>query len=220
MSNVHLLPNDRIHAYLLANEPPEHHELRKLRELTRTRPDAQMQIAPEQGCFLALLVRLIGARSILEIGTFTGYSALAMALALPADGRLVTCDVNEDAVFVGRSHWARAGVAGKIESIIAPALTTLAELERAARPRIDLVFIDADKPAYDQYYECALRIVRPGGLIVLDNMLRRGEVADLTSDDPRTVAIRALNAKIANDERVDRVMLPIGDGMTLARRRA
>ena len=220
MSNIHLLSNDRVHAYLLANQPPEHDELRKLRELTRTRLDAQMQIASEQGCFLALLVRLIGARSILEIGTFTGYSALAMALALPADGRLVTCDVNEEAVSIGRVHWARAGVANKIEAIIAPALTTLAALESAASARFDLAFIDADKPVYDQYYECAHRLVRPGGLIVLDNMLRRGEVADPTCEDPRTLSIRALNAKIAMDERVDRVMLPVADGMTLVHRRA
>ena len=128
--------------------------------------------------------------------------------------------MNEEAVSIARLHWARAGVANKIEAIIAPALTTLAALESGASARFDLAFIDADKPVYDHYYECAHRLVRPGGLIVLDNMLRRGEVADPTCEDPRTLSIRALNAKIAMDERVDRVMLPVADGMTLVHRRA
>ena len=186
MSNTHLLLNDRVRDYLLANEPPEHEELCKLRELTQKRPDARFQISAEQGHFLALLVRLMDAGRLLEIGTYTGYSTLAMALSLPTDGRLVTCDLNEETVSVGRPHWARAGVAERIEVIIGPALATLAELERSIACRFDLAFIDADKPTYDRYYEFALRLVRPGGLIVLDNMLRRGEVADLECSDPFT----------------------------------
>lgn len=169
---------------------------------------------------LALLVRLIGARLVLEIGTFTGYSALAMTLALPADGRLIACDINEEWTRIGRDYWQRANVADRIDLRIAPALDTLARLEReGALDQFDLAFIDADKTAYDAYYESALRLVRPGGLIVLDNMLRRGRVADPSESDPDTVALRKLNTKIAGDERVDRVLLPLASGMTLARRR-
>lgn len=219
MSQARIPPDDRLHAYILANEPPEHQELRKLRDITRTLPRATMQIMPEQAHFLAFLVKLVGARHLLEIGTFTGYSAMAMALALPSDGKLLTCDVDPETVAIGRPFWERAGVADRIETIIGPALATLAAMAREEADRFDLAFIDADKPAYDGYYEFALRLVRPGGLIVLDNMLQRGEVADSSNEDPRTLSIRALNAKIANDDRVDRVMLPIADGMTLARRR-
>jgi len=179
-----------------------------------------MQIGSEQAHFLALLARLVEARRVLEIGTFTGTGALTFALALPADGKLVTCDLNEESLVVGHPYWERAGVAHKIERIVGPAPDTLARLERSEQGEFDLVFIDADKMAYDRYYEFALRLVRQGGLIVLDNMLQRGDVADPHNRDPRTIAIRALNAKIARDERVDRVLLPIADGMTLARRRS
>jgi O-methyltransferase len=187
--------------------------------MTQTLPNAHMQILPEQGHFLALLVKLLGAHSVLEIGTFTGYSTMALALALPADGKVTTCDLDEDSVAVGRTFWEKAGVVKRIDVMIGPALTTLAELTNKAASSFDLAFIDADKMAYDRYYEFALRLVRPGGLIVLDNMFQRGEVADPHNNDPRTVLVRALNAKIANDDRVDRVMLPVADGMTLARRR-
>ena len=217
MSQIRAAPNERLHAYLLACEPPEHDELSGLRDRTKVLPTAYMQILPEQGHFLAFLVKLIGARRVLELGTFTGYSALAMALALPQDGQVVTCDVSEDSVAVGRPYWQRAGVADKIKTKIGPALTTLAELTNDAANSFDLAFIDADKPAYDSYYEFALRLVRSGGLIVLDNMFQRGEVTDPSNNDPRTAVVRALNAKIAGDERVDRVVLPIADGMTLAR---
>lgn len=208
----------RLHAYLISSEPPEHEELRKLRERTATMPNARLQIAPEQGHFLAFLVRLMGARRALEIGTFTGYSALAMALALPADGCLVTCDVNEDWVNIGRPYWARAQVADKIDVRIGPALESLASLAAGGRA-FDLAFVDANKDEYDAYYETALVLVRQGGLVVLDNMLQGGRVADLGDNGPRTIPIRALNDKISRDERVDRVVLPVGDGMTLARRR-
>ena len=210
--------DDRLHEYLRAHQPPEHEQLKALRARTATLPDARMQITLEQGHFLGLLVRLIVARRVLEIGTFTGYSALAMALALPVDGRLITCDISEEWTRIARTYWQRAGVADKMDLRIAPALVTLAQLGREGG-LWDLVFIDADKIGYDAYYEAALRLVRPGGLIVLDNMLRRGRVADLCDNEADTAALRDMNTKIAADERVDRVLLPVASGMTLARRR-
>jgi O-methyltransferase len=219
MAEIHIALDKRLYAYLLANEPPEHEELRKLREQTRTMPLARMQISREQGHFLGLLAQLIGARRTLELGTFTGYSALAMALALPERGRVVTCDINVEWVNIGRPYWERAGVADKIEVMIGPAGDTLKRMEGEAVGDFDLTFIDADKEQYDSYYESALRLVRPGGLIVLDNMLLHGRVADLDEGHADPVAVRKLNAKIAGDERVDRVILPLGDGMTFARLR-
>jgi O-methyltransferase len=212
--------DERLYTYLLAHEPPEHDELRSLRLHTRDMPNGHMQITPEQGHFLALLARLISARRTLEIGTFTGYSALAVALALPEDGQVVACDISEEWTGTGRRFWERAGIAKKIELRIAPALKTLQQLESEGnRDRFDLAFIDADKPGYDGYYEGALGLVRPGGLIALDNMLRGGRVADPNQNDTDTIALRQLNIKIAGDDRVDRVILPIASGMTLARRR-
>jgi O-methyltransferase len=212
--------DDRVYAYLLANEPAEHPELRALREHGSKLPNAHMQMTPEQGHFFALLVRLIAARRTLEIGTFTGCSSLAVALALPADGRIVACDVSEEWTSIGRRYWERAGVATKIDLRIGPALATLRSLEdEGGLGSFDMAYIDADKEGYDGYYESSLQLVRPGGLILLDNMLRRGKVADPDETDANTVATRALNTKIAKDERVDRVLLPIATGMTLARRR-
>ena len=212
--------DDRLHGYLLAHQPPEHRELRALRERTQVMADARMQVTREQGHLLALLVRLTGARRCLEIGTFTGYSALAMALALPADGRLVTCDISEDWTAIAKQHWRHANVAGIIDLRVAHAVDTLVRLEQdQGTDQFDLAFIDADKTGYDSYYESALRLVRPGGLIVLDNMLRRGRVADPAVSDADTVALRALNDKIATDQRVDFVLLSIASGMTIARRR-
>jgi predicted O-methyltransferase YrrM len=219
MSQIRIAQDERLNTYILANNPPEHDELRKLRDRTRALPKAIMQILPEQGHFLALLVKLVGARDVLEVGTFTGYSALALALALPANGKVTTCDVNDDSVAVGRPFWVRAGVADKIDVRIGPALQTLAKLSEETATAFDMAFIDADKTAYDRYYEFTLRLVRAGGLIVLDNMLQRGEVADPANNDPRTVSVRELNAKIAKDPRIDHVMLPVADGITLARRR-
>jgi len=214
------LNEEALYAYLQAKQPPEHVELQQLREVTRTMPRGRMQIAPEQGHFLAVLARLIGARRTLEIGTFTGYSALAMALALPADGRIVACDVSDEWVGIGRPFWQRAGVADKIDVRIGPAIETIGQLEReGAAGSFDLAFIDADKENMDGYYEGALRLVKPGGLVILDNMLQGGRVIDPDNNDLRTHVVRDLNSKIAADERVDRVLVPIGDGMTLARRR-
>src|SRR5271168_1019726 len=180
---------------------------------------ARMQISREQGHFLGLLARLIGARRTLELGTFTGYSALAVALSLPEKGRVVTCDINVEWVNIGRAYWERAGVADRIEVMIGQAGDTLKQMEGEGAEHFDLAFIDADKEQYDGYYESTLRLVRPGGLIVLDNMLQHGRVADPNESNVNLVAVRKLNAKIAGDERVDRVILPLGDGMTLARRR-
>lgn len=188
----------------------------RLRAETATMPEAEMQIGPDQGQFLGFLVAMLGARRVLEIGTFTGYSALAMARALPADGRLDACDVSREWTDIGRRYWIEAGVAAKIHLHLGPALDTLAGF---APDSFDLVFIDADKTGYDAYYEACLTLVRPGGVIALDNMLRGGAVADMTDMQPNTLAIRTLNTKIHADERVDISLLSIGDGLMLARRR-
>ena len=212
--------DDRLYAYLLAHQPPEHDQLRALRVRTSALPDARMQITPEQGHLLGLLVRLVAARQVLEIGTFTGYSTLAMALALPPEGRVTACDVSEEWTSIGREYWGQAGVVDKIDLLLAPAIDTLSGLEKErGRGKFDFAFIDADKTSYDVYYEAAMRLVRPGGLIVLDNTLRRGRVADPDESDADTLALRAINTKIARDERVDCVLLPIASGMTLARQR-
>jgi caffeoyl-CoA O-methyltransferase len=196
----------------------EHPVLARLREENVRERSGSMQVAPEEGALLALLVRLLGARRVLEVGTYTGYSSTAMALALPADGRLVCCDVSREWTDIARAAWAEAGVADLIELNLAPALETLDRLVAdGGEGTFDLAFIDADKPGYDGYYERALRLVRPGGVIAIDNVLWGGRVADPSVGDASTSAIRALNEKIAADERVDHVLLPIRDGVTLAR---
>jgi predicted O-methyltransferase YrrM len=213
-------PDARLYAYLLGHEPPEHEALRSLREVTRGMANGFMQITPDQGHFMAFLLKLLGARRVLELGTFTGYSALAMALALPENGRIITCDINDEWVRIGRHHWKKAGVDAKIDVRIGPALRTLEVLEKSgAAGTFDAAFVDADKENYIGYYEAALRLVRAGGIVILDNMLRLGRVIDRADRDAGTVAIRDLNDRIATDERVDRVMLSIGDGVTLVRRR-
>jgi predicted O-methyltransferase YrrM len=192
----------------------EHPVLAALREETAKLPEHEMQIGPDQGAFMALLVRISGATRILEIGTFTGYSSTAMALALPAGSRIVCCDVSREWTDVARRAWTDAGVADRVELRLGPAVETLQTL---ADDTFDLAFIDADKPSYDAYYEGCLRVVRPGGVILIDNALQGGKVADPSVHNERVDAIRALNEKIATDERVDHVLLPIGDGLTLAR---
>lgn len=194
--------------------------MRRLREETASMEQANMQIGPEQGQFMALLIELIGARSVLEVGTFTGYSALAMAVALPENGALVACDVSEEWTAIGRRYWEEAGVAHKIELRLAPALETLDALLAEGRAgTFDFAFIDADKEGYDAYYERALELVRLGGLIALDNTLWEGKVADPAATDVDTEAIRAINAKLALDERVTLSLITVGDGLTLARKR-
>jgi O-methyltransferase len=215
-----LAPDSPLYAYLLRHEPPEHEAMSALRAETATMPNAFMQIGPDQAHMLAFFVKLIDARRILEIGTFTGYSALAMALALPREGRLITCDTNGVWSKVGRKYWERAGVAERIDLRIGPAMETAEALERGgAGGSFDITFIDANKDDYDRYYEVALRLGRRGGLIILDNTLFRGRVIDPQDRSPEANTLRELNVKIAQDERVDRVILPIGDGMTLVRRR-
>ena len=214
MANRTLDLTDDVVAYVHRYGVREHKVLARLRERTAPMEMANMQIGPDQGAFMALVVRLIGARRILEIGTFTGYSSTVMALAMPPDGRMVCCDVSREWTDIAREAWQEAGVGDRIELRLGPAVETLATLDDAA---FDLAFIDADKPSYDAYYEACLRVVRPAGLIMIDNTLWSGKVADASESDEQVTAIRALNEKIAEDERVDPIILPIGDGLTLAR---
>jgi predicted O-methyltransferase YrrM len=189
------------------------------REETRKMPMAMMQIGPDQGAFMALVAKLIGARRYLEIGTFTGYSALAVAEAMPADGHCVCCDVSEEFTGKARAYWKEAGVDDKIDLRLGPALETLDKMIAGGEAPFDFAFIDADKSNYDGYYERCLKLVHPGGLIALDNMLWSGTVADPANTDKDTVALRALNAKIHDDPRVDMALAAIGDGVMLARKR-
>ena len=211
---------EELYAYLLhvsLREPPV---MRRLREQTASLEKANMQIGPEQGQFMALLVELMGARNALEVGTFTGYSALAVALALPDDGRLVACDVSEEWTAIARRYWEEAEVAHKIDLRLAPAVETLdGLLAEGCAGTFDFAFIDADKEGYDIYYERALELIRTGGLIALDNTLWEGKVVDPEVTDDDTVAIRVINSKLAGDERVTLSLLPVGDGLTLARKR-
>ncbi len=213
MTNRTLTLSDELVAYVRRVGVREHPVLADLREDTARLPMARMQIAPEQGAFMALLVRLIGARRILEIGTFTGYSSTAMALALPDDGRITCLDVSEEWTARARRAWADAGVADRVDLRLGPAVESLAALENDA---FDLAFIDADKTSYDAYYEGCLRVVRPGGLVLIDNVLQGGRVAE-PSGDENVAAIQALNDRIATDERVDMTLLPVADGLTMAR---
>jgi predicted O-methyltransferase YrrM len=207
-----------LHAYLVRVGVREPEVLRRLRDWTAQLPEHGMQIAPEQGAFMALLVSAIGARRCLEVGTFTGYSSTAVALALPADGRLVCCDVSREWTDIARETWAKAGVADRVELHLGPALKTLDRLlAEGGEGTFDFAFIDADKPSYDGYVERALRLVRPGGMIAIDNVLWSGRVADASVQDESTAAIRSLNQKLAADERADLAMVPIGDGLTLLR---
>jgi predicted O-methyltransferase YrrM len=202
--------DDALYQYLLDHS---------LREATAGHPRAGMQISPEQGQFMQLLVKLMGARRTIEVGTFTGYSALAVALALPADGKILACDISDEYTSIGKPYWRRAGVADRIELVIAPALQTLdARITAGETGSYDFAFIDADKTGYDGYYERCLQLVAAGGLIAIDNTLWGGAVARPAQDDD-TRALQALNDKLHGDERVDLALLPIGDGLTLARKR-
>ena len=193
---------------------------RKLRAETAKLPQAGMQIGVDEAAFLALLVRSSGAKRCLEIGTFTGYSALAIAAALPADGRLICCDISEAWTAIARRYWNSAGVSGRIDLRIAPAIDTLNSLiTRGGSGSYDFAFVDADKPGYDAYYEACLKLLKPGGLVALDNMLWSGRVANPDHHDADTDAIRTLNAKIHADNRVDAVLLTIGDGVMVARKK-
>jgi predicted O-methyltransferase YrrM len=215
MSRRSIRLTEALEAYIRTVSLREPDVLRRLREETGTMKFAGMQISPEQGQLMALLARLTGAQRYLEVGTFTGYSALTMALAMPEGGRVVACDVSREWTDVGQRYWREAGVAHKIDLRLAPALETLDALVAARGPAFDFAFIDADKKNYDGYYERALKLVRRGGIIAIDNVLWSGAVADPNRRDADTKAIKALNKKLVKDERVDLSLLPVGDGLTL-----
>ncbi|MEO6087635.1 MAG: class I SAM-dependent methyltransferase [Umezawaea sp.] len=213
------LINPAVSEYLLAHCTPADDVLRDLAEetLAATGGSAEMQISHDEGEFLTMLVRLTGARQAVEVGVFTGYSSLCIARGLPADGRLLACDVSEEWTSIARRYWERAGVADRIDLRLAPALDTLRALP--ADEVVDFAFVDADKVGYPDYYEELVRRLRPGGLIALDNVLRDGGVLDDSSQDPGDVAMRRMNDIVVHDKRVDSVMLPVRDGVTLARKR-
>jgi predicted O-methyltransferase YrrM len=220
MSKSSIQLTDALYEYLLDASLREPDVLRRLREETDTMPRAGMQISPDQGQFMALLVELMGAKRIIEVGTFTGYSALCMALALPRDGRLVACDVSEEWTAIARRYWREAGVADKIELKLAPALQTLDGLIAIGQDgTFDVAFIDAHKPEYQQYFERILRLLRPGGLAMIDNVLWSGRMLDRDRQDEETRAIAEFNRRMRTDDRVAISMVPIGDGLTLARKK-
>jgi len=210
---------DAVIAYLTQVGARETPAQIRCREETQKHPAAIMQIAPEQGAFLQVLVKLMGATRYLEIGVFTGYSALSVALALPADGRVVALDVSREFTDLARGYWKEAGVESKIDLRLGPAVDAMDAMIAGGEGPFDFVFIDADKTGYDAYYERALKLLRPGGLIALDNALMFGEVADPTNNAPNPRAIRALNAKILADPRVDMALATVGDGVMLAVKR-
>jgi len=217
MSNKTLTLDDRLYDYLLSVSLREPELLAQLRQETDLHPFSQMQIAPEQGQLMALLIRLMGATNAIEIGVFTGYSSLCIALALPPYGKLIACDLNEDYTAIARRYWQAAGVSNKIDLRIAPALQTLDTLlDEEEAGAFDFVFIDADKQNYLHYYDRALQLLRPGGLVAIDNVLWGGSVADPKAQDQDTQAIRSFNEFLHQDERVMLSLVPIGDGLTLA----
>ena len=216
----HFSFDERTYDYLVTTSVRETEVAERLREETQKLPMAQMQISPDQGQFMQLLVQLIKARKTLEVGVFTGYSSLWVALGLPEDGRIVACDVSEEYTAIARRYWEEAGVAQKIDLQLRPALETLDDLlTKGDAGTFDFAFIDADKSNYENYYERALRLVRTGGLIAIDNTIWSGRVADPNEKDADTVAIRKLNEKLLDDRRIALSMLTVGDGLTLAMKR-
>ena len=217
MSTGILNLTDDLRDYLWQKGMKEHPVLEELREETAQLPESVMQICPEQGALMANLVRLMSAKKTLEIGTFTGYSALAVALALPEDGKIVACDISEEWTAIGKKKWEQAGVAEKIELRIGAALGTLEELIQDGQlGSFDFAFIDADKANYLDYYKMCLKLVRKGGVVAIDNVLWSGSVINSEINDVDTVAIRELNEFLVKDERVSLSMVPVGDGLTLA----
>jgi predicted O-methyltransferase YrrM len=220
MSNNTVNMTPALQQYMLQFSLREHPILKALRDKTATMVNANMQIAPEQGQFMQMLIRLINAKKTLEVGTFTGYSTLSVALALPEDGKITACDISDEWTKIAMDYWQQAGVEHKISLHIAPASQTLEKLIQSGEAgSYDFAFIDADKPGYASYYEYCLTLVRQGGLIAVDNVLWGGDVANANINDPDTQAIRALNEGLLNDTRVDISLLPIADGLTLIRKR-
>src|SRR5262249_23589496 len=210
---------DKISRYIVEHAVREAPVLAELRQATRKVRHSGMQIGADQGNLMALLVKLMGAKRCLEIGTYTGYSALAVALALPEDGSVVCCDISEESTSGGKRFWKKAGVEKKIDLRIGPALRTLDEMLAREKGSFDFAFIDADKPSYWSYYERCLELLRPGGLIAVDNVLWSGEVADPKAKDQQTIALKVFNDRVHDDQRVDTAMLTVGDGLTLALKR-
>jgi predicted O-methyltransferase YrrM len=220
MSNQTLSITQEIYDYILAVSLREHETMKALRTETMQLPESEMQISPEQGQFMQMLVKLINARRTIEVGVFTGYSSLAVALALPDDGHIVACDVSEEWTTIARHYWSRAGISHKIDLRLAPAADTLHHLLEAGQAdSFDFAFIDADKPSYETYYELCLKLLRQGGLIMLDNTLWEGKVVDKNLVDPNLNAIQAINKKLFADDRIDLCLLPISDGISLARKK-
>ena len=217
MSNKTLGLDSELYNYLLSVSVQEEDILTQLREETSSLPMSMMQIAPEQGQFMAFLVKLINAKKTIEIGVFTGYSSLVTAIALPEDGQIIACDVEEKYTKIARKFWEKAGVSHKIKLHLAPALETIDNLlAQGEEETFDFAFIDADKRNYPNYYEKCLQLVRKGGLIAIDNVLWSGRVADKNADDKRTIAIRDFNEQLYNDQRINLSIVPIADGLTLA----
>lgn len=217
-ATINLTPE--VYQYLVNHSVREPAILSELRVETHKLSDSRMQISPEQGQFMALLMEILGAKKTLDIGTFTGYSALAVALALPKDGKVFAFDLSDEWTSIARQFWQRSGAGDKIELKLGPAQESLQQLiDSGQSGTFDFAFIDADKANYDHYYEQAMQLVRAGGIIAIDNVLWGGKVADPDENDESTRAIRRLNTKVLNDERVNISMLPIGDGLTLARKR-
>lgn len=219
MSKEPLQITSQLYDYILKFGFRDDALLKELRAETAKQPASQMQISPEQGQFMALLVQLTGARRALEIGTFTGYSSLSVARALPADGKLTCCDVSKEYTDIARRYWAKAGIEAKIDLRLGPAVETLKDLAKTEAGQFDLAFIDADKTNYRIYYEAVLTLLRPGGAVLIDNVLWGGDVANPKDMEVETITLRELNSFIATDARVDFVLLPIADGLTIARKR-
>lgn len=219
-NNCRLNIDDKLYNYALDVSLREDSVLRELREVTQTLEDREMQISPEQGQFMALLAKLIDARKLLEVGTFTGYSTLAVAMAIPENARIVTCDINKEWTDIARNYWQKAGVNHKINLCLAPATDTLNNLKVQGHSNsFDFIFIDADKQNYNLYYEITLDLLRPGGLLLIDNTLWFGRVVDLAENDIKTTTIRTLNKKLKDDSRIHLSLLPIYDGLTLVYKR-
>jgi caffeoyl-CoA O-methyltransferase len=221
IENESLGLSDELYRYMLSVSLRESELLGQLREETSTQTLARMQLAPEQAQFLAFLVKLTGARRVIEVGVFTGYSSLAVAMALPQDGSMVACDVSEEWTAIARRYWEEAGVSDRIDLRIAPATETLQSLiNDGAAGSFDFVFIDADKQSYSNYVDLAEELLRPGGLIAIDNVLWGGLVVDESRQDEETKSIRAINRNLATDDRFDISLVPIGDGVTLLHKRS